>query len=247
MPSQSVSSTPYELWHDKKPNLEHLRPWGSAGYDHNANHKYGKLGPRSRKLTFIMYPRGSKGYVMFGEHPDGEKTKVDSYDVDFIKNDFPSVGNVNESLDLYELEELSGVPLSSSEGVELVPNIARDSGSHSQPSRSVPLELSKPLELRRSNRGNIHRRHFEIEGDDLLCTANEPSYREALSSPAKGEWMDAMKDELSYMDKNSVWELVDLLPGHKAIGNKWVLKVNRKANGSIDKYKARLVAKGFTQ
>ena len=53
-------------------------------------------------------------------------------------------------------------------------------------------------------RGNIPRCHFEIEGDDLICTANEPSYREALSSPAKGEWMDAMKDELSSMDKNSM-------------------------------------------
>ena len=68
---------------------------------------------------------------MFGEHPDGGKTEVDSRDVDFIENDFPSIGDVNESLELYELEELSGVPLSSSEGGELVPEITRDSGSHS--------------------------------------------------------------------------------------------------------------------
>ena len=136
---------------------------------------------------------------MFGEHPDGGKTEVDSRDVDFIENDFPSIGDVNESLDLYEFEELSGIPLSLSEGGELVPEITRDSGSHSQPSGSVPLELSEPLELRRSNRGNIPRHHFEIEGDSLLCIAKEPSYREALSSPAKGEWMDAMKDELSSM------------------------------------------------
>ena len=98
-----------------------------------------------------------------------------------------------------------------------------------------------------SNRGNIPRRHFEIEGGALLCTANEPSYREALSLPAKGEWMDAMKDKLSSMDKNSVWELVDLPPSRKAIKNKWVLKVKFKADGSIDKYKARLVVKRFTQ
>ena len=32
--------------------------------------------------------------------------------------------------------------------------------------------------------------------------------------------MDAMKDELSSMDKNSVWELVDVPPGRKAIGKK---------------------------
>ena len=205
------------------------------------------MGPRARKHTFIRYPKGSKGYVMFGEHPDEGKIEVDSHDVDFIENDFPSIGDVNESLDLYELEELSGVPLSSSEGGELVPEIARDSGSHSQPSGSIPLELSEPLELCRSNRGDIPHRHFEIEGDALLCTANEPSYREALSSLAKGEWLDAMKDELSSMDKNSVWELVNLPLGRKAIENKWVLKVKRKADVSIDKYKARLVAKGFTQ
>ena len=200
--------------------MEHLRPWGLARYVHNANHKYGKLVPRARKHTFISYPEGLKGYVMFGEHPGGGKTYVDSCDVDFIENDFPSIGGVNESLDLYELEEMSTVPLSSSECGELVLEINRDSGSHSQPSGSVPLELYEPLELRRSNRGNIPRRHFEIEGDALLCTGNEPSYREALSSPTKGEWMDAMKDELSSMDKNSVWEFVDLPPGCKAIGKK---------------------------
>ena len=55
---------------------------------------------------------------MFGEHLDGGKTEVDLQDVDFIENDFLSIGDVNESLDLYELEELSGVPLSSSEGGE---------------------------------------------------------------------------------------------------------------------------------
>jgi hypothetical protein len=52
---------------------------------------------------------------------------------------------------------------------------------------------------------------------------------------------------MSSMDNNNVWELVDLLPGRKAIGNKWVLKVKRKIDGSIDRYKARLVAKGYTQ
>ena len=40
---------------------------------------------------------------------------------------------------------------------------------------------------------------------------------------------------------------MNLSPSRKAIENKWVLKVKRKANGSIDKYKARLVTKGFTQ
>lgn len=49
------------------------------------------------------------------------------------------------------------------------------------------------------------------------------------------------------MRKNQVWDLVDLPEGRKSIGNKWVLKIKRKADGSVERYKARLVAKGFTQ
>ena len=49
------------------------------------------------------------------------------------------------------------------------------------------------------------------------------------------------------MEKNNVWELVDLPPETKTIGNKRVLKVKCKANGSIDRYKACLMAKGYTQ
>ena len=73
------------------------------------------------------------------------------------------------------------------------------------------------------------------------------SFSEALHSPDKDEWMTAMQEEMSSMDKNNVWELVDLSPGRKTIGNKWVLKVKRKEDGSIDKYKARLLVKGYTQ
>ena len=53
--SQLVSSTSYELWKGEKPNLEHLCPWGFAGFVHSTTHKYGKLGPRVRKHIFIRY------------------------------------------------------------------------------------------------------------------------------------------------------------------------------------------------
>ncbi|KAL0293771.1 UNVERIFIED_CONTAM: Retrovirus-related Pol polyprotein from transposon TNT 1-94 [Sesamum calycinum] len=73
---------------------------------------------------------------------------------------------------------------------------------------------------------------------------DEPAtYEKAVTSPNANEWITAMKEEMSSMGKNNVWELVDLPTGRKTIGNKWVLKVKRKADGSIDKFKARLVAK----
>ena len=40
---------------------------------------------------------------------------------------------------------------------------------------------------------------------------------------------------------------MDLPPGCKPLGYKWVFKRKLKADGSIDKYKARLVVKGYKQ
>ena len=47
--------------------------------------------------------------------------------------------------------------------------------------------------------------------------------------------------------KNKTWHLVPPHQGSNVIDCKWVYKVKKKADGSIDRYKACLVAKGFKQ
>ena len=47
--------------------------------------------------------------------------------------------------------------------------------------------------------------------------------------------------------RTGTWSLVPLPPGRQAIGSKWVFRVKKNPDGSIQKYKARLVAKGFHQ
>ena len=56
-----------------------------------------------------------------------------------------------------------------------------------------------------------------------------------------------MEREMESLKKHNVWELVNLSPGKKAIGSKWVFKVKTNADGSIERYKARLVAQGYNQ
>ena len=43
------------------------------------------------------------------------------------------------------------------------------------------------------------------------------------------------------------FEVVDLPPGKKPVGCKYVFKIKYHTDGSIDKYKVRLVAQGFLQ
>ncbi|CAL8106349.1 unnamed protein product [Prunus armeniaca] len=56
-----------------------------------------------------------------------------------------------------------------------------------------------------------------------------------------------MKDEYDALLRNQTWSLVPATSRMNIVGCKWVFKVKRKADGSIDRYKARLVAKGFNQ
>jgi len=59
-------------------------------------------------------------------------------------------------------------------------------------------------------------------------------------------WYNAMKEEMSSMKSNRVWDHVELPYGAKAIGYKWVFKTKKDSLGNIERYKARLVAKRFT-
>jgi hypothetical protein len=56
-----------------------------------------------------------------------------------------------------------------------------------------------------------------------------------------------MDSEYTALLKNKTWRLVPRKPDVNVIDYKWVYKVKKKIDGSVDRYKARLVAKGFKQ
>jgi hypothetical protein len=56
-----------------------------------------------------------------------------------------------------------------------------------------------------------------------------------------------MLDEMTTIEANDTWELVDAPTSQRPIGLKWVFKTKKDACGVIIKYKAHLVAKGYVQ
>ena len=84
-----------------------------------------------------------------------------------------------------------------------------------------------------------------IEEELLLAEIDEPStYEQATKEKV---WREAMKAEIEAIQKNDTWKLIELPPGHKAIGLKWVFKAKRDTQGKVVKHKARLIAKGYIQ
>ncbi|XP_021802647.1 uncharacterized protein LOC110746719 [Prunus avium] len=56
-----------------------------------------------------------------------------------------------------------------------------------------------------------------------------------------------MQEEFNALQATGTWSLVPSSPSHNLVGCKWVFRIKKKSDGSIDRYKARLVAKGYHQ
>ncbi|XP_043687587.1 uncharacterized mitochondrial protein AtMg00820-like [Telopea speciosissima] len=78
----------------------------------------------------------------------------------------------------------------------------------------------------------------------LTTTTKPTSFAKAMKH---SEWHDAMQNEIIALTNNKTWTLVPLPPSKKIIGSKWVFKIKRRVDGSVERFKARLVAKGYTQ
>lgn len=78
-----------------------------------------------------------------------------------------------------------------------------------------------------------------------FTSSGEPqTLHEALGDD---NWKHAMDIEYDALIKNKTWHLVPPQKGRNVIDRKWVYKIKRKADGSLDRYKTRFVAKGFKQ
>jgi transposase InsO family protein len=116
-------------------------------------------------------------------------------------------------------------------------------------------DIVKALKMRRADRQRrhavpmamiaSHMAHAALAAEEH--TPDPRSRKEAMSSPARPKWEKAEREELDSIERAKVYELCQLPPGHRAIGNKFVYKTKRDENGNVIKHKARLVAKGFTQ
>ena len=86
--------------------------------------------------------------------------------------------------------------------------------------------------------------------DSFVAAADriEPAtYKEAVNSRDAEHWVAAINKEIASLEANDTWSLASLPAGKRALTSRWLLKIKRKADGSIERYKARLVIRGFEQ
>lgn len=110
------------------------------------------------------------------------------------------------------------------------------------PAQSDPTTNTHPMTTR--GKAGISKPK-RIMLSQLSDTDTEPEIVKAAL--ASSHWKAAMSHEYEALITSNTWTLVSLPPGRSSIGCKWIFKVKRNSDGSVNRYKVRLVAKGFNQ
>uniref|UniRef100_J3MVW8 Reverse transcriptase Ty1/copia-type domain-containing protein n=1 Tax=Oryza brachyantha TaxID=4533 RepID=J3MVW8_ORYBR len=87
-----------------------------------------------------------------------------------------------------------------------------------------------------------HNMHELCDELNMVNTKEPTTFVEAECEPS---WCAAMIEVLQSIQDNMMWDVLNLLPKHRAIDLKWVLKAKWDENGLVIKHMARIVAKGY--
>lgn len=209
---------PYELSHSVKPDINHLRVFGSTVMFHIAKEKRRKWDKKAQKGILVGYADGSKGYRVY----DPVKNVITtSRDVIVVEKENTTIAviekeNVDETTkdtdqpsSVGDMEENFSNTLTSHE------KSTDDSDSEYVPSKYEDVEeslediVTTTREVR--NRRQPDRYGFSSQQNVCLQEAGDLTLQEALTGHEKGYWQKALKEELQCFDENEAWELV-LMP-----------------------------------
>ncbi|CAL9011654.1 unnamed protein product [Prunus brigantina] len=240
-PTKAFSKkTPFEAYSGRKPGVKHLKVFGSLCYAHVPKQQRHKLDLASKRCIFLGYGSCEKGYRLY--NIETGKVIV-SRDVIFSENvcwDWNAKKETGVNIQLTGIrEEEQGEEGSSCEfeeqlEVNEVPSLNTE---NSYQERVTGLQDFDHTPLK-------YKSIVEIYEKCNMCIIEPKSFEEVAKDDS---WKKAMEDEITMIEKNNTWELVDRPFDKPIIGVKWVHKTKLNLDGAVQKNKAWLVAKGYSQ
>lgn len=252
------NKTPYEIFFGMKPNVEHLKIYGSrvfvrvpevlrkskwddkaqqgilVGYNENSYRVL--LNNRIISARHVQVIEDCSTLICLEKLDDQiskelDDKKMKNLEMKNVSNN--NLKNDSESDDSYvDVEDTNLSNNSINEHVHS-DDLNVNSNKHDE------VEVSKRKRFPVSRYGNPVSHCIYVNYID----ANTPStFEEAMNSDEHKHWQIAMDSEINSLNKNNTWHIVDTPKDKKVLDVKWVFK--RKSDKD---YKARLVVKGFQQ
>lgn len=260
-PWPGKDKSPFEILYETKPNVNYFRVFGSVCYVHIVKHKRTKLDPKAKKCVFVGYDPCRKGWkcmdpetkkfitsrdVVFDEissYYANQKNMVEKAVADEVQDIFPFFPEENESQDVSRFTTQHDGGTSH--------NYDEDQSNSGSGDVDVEQTEGRPT---RDKRQPSYLDDYEVNINNCTVTscfftgavvAGEPTcYEEAKGKP---DWEAAMKEEIEALNKNQTWVLVQKPENCKPVTCKWVYRLKKNPDGTINRCKARLVARGFSQ
>ncbi|GJZ96692.1 retrovirus-related pol polyprotein from transposon TNT 1-94 [Tanacetum coccineum] len=204
--------TPYELLHNKPPDLSYLYVFGALCYPTNDSENLGKLqlkadivpGPHIHEITLPTIVQG------------------------LVAKPSPSFKHVDHPAPEVVAPEVISPVLTNSTGSPSSTTVDQDAPS---PNNSQATPETKPPVIPN-----------DVKEDNHDIEVAYGWTKDHLLENIIGELIEAMQEELNEFERLEVWELIPRLDKVMVITFKWIYKVKLDELGGILKNKARLVA-----
>ncbi|GKC65184.1 retrovirus-related pol polyprotein from transposon TNT 1-94 [Tanacetum coccineum] len=259
--------TPYELLHDKLPNLSFFHVFGALCYPTNDSKNLGKLQPKADIGIFIGYAPTKKAFRIYNLRT---RRIIKTIHVDF--DELIAVASERISLGpaLHEMTPATIIVApepdasTSSPSLTTVDQDAPSLNNSQTTPETQSLVIPNNIEEENHDLDVVHINNDPFFGILILesdyeassssdvipivvytaAPNSEHTYKDALTQAC---WIEAMQEELNEFERLEVWELVPRPDKVMVITLKWIYKVKLDEMGGILKNKARLVARGYRQ
>ncbi|KAH0818236.1 hypothetical protein GEV33_004555 [Tenebrio molitor] len=198
----------------------------------HSERKEKKMGSKTEEGYFVGYDLDTKGYRVWFPCKNQVKTHRDIvFEPEHEEQETPENQKLAESE-----SEMSG----------------------EEENESIHDSLPKSREESEQEQDPVQQDTYSLRDRSKICNperfanisilnAEPESFEEATSSGNAEQWKQAIDEEIQSLKQNQTWTLVEPPKNQQVIDNRWVYKIKRNEDGSVQKYKARLVARGLRQ
>nr|GFA23789.1 retrovirus-related Pol polyprotein from transposon TNT 1-94 [Tanacetum cinerariifolium] len=240
--------TPYELVHNKKPDLIFFRVFGALCYPTNDNEDLGKLQPTADTGIFVGYATSRKRYRIYNKRTRRIMKTIHVQFDELTELMAPvhlapvnSAGTPSSTIIDQDAPTLSISPSSSAlqshslhQGVAAEPNYMEDRTNAPVDNPPFVNVFAQEPHSKALSSGDI-----SLTESSVLSKVKPKNFKSAITEDC---WFQAMQDEIYKFDRLQLWELVPQPDYVMFIALKWIYKVKLDEYGDVLKNKARLVA-----
>lgn len=275
LPISGNTKSPWELVFRKSPDYSKLKVFGCSCYPWLKPYISSKLDGKSKRCVFLGYSLQHKGYrcldletnrIYVSRHVTFDEDTFPFKDVSSVPSSVDQSLSPSSSINLHfsippsppSVPVLLSTPLSSSSQPAVPPHsisppasvpthhpVSPNHSELSHPPVPPPVSNVHPMVTRSKN--GIHKPKAFTATKHPLPSSTDYIPNTYLQASKFENWRLAMQNEFNALLSTGTWTLVPPSPSHNVVGCKWVFRIKKNPDGSIERYKARLVAKGFHQ